>query len=226
MTEEKQDLSNLMLLSLGEEDHTVPLPLLHPTVCDLLTYWRQNKRGQKRSGSVAWCIGKGGLSLANQGYGNDLVSKLCLWQTLESCCINPWAMGGRGSPGTPFFSYNSLILCPCAEAAWSSPRLLLGWPGAFHPALFPATPLSYRTGLPVLLRGSSAAPHLMAWAPLNSVFYSEVIAREDTAAGGKLNVFWHGWHKTSRPALCLGSCERQCCSEEMGLAGRVKTNLL
>lgn len=213
-----------MLLSLGEGEHAVPLSLLYPTVCDLLTYWRENERGQKKSGSVAWCIGKGDVCLANLGYENDLVSKLHPWQSLESCCIDPWAVGGRGSPGTPFFSYNSLILCSYAETTWSSPRLFLGCPGTFHPALSPAAPLSHRTGLSVLLRGSSAAPHLMAWTTLNSVFYSEVTAREDTAAGGK---FWDVlWHKASRPALCLGSCERWCCSEEMALAGRLKTKLL
>lgn len=142
-----------------------------------------------------------------------------------------WPLG-HGWEGQPFLSLQlPHPLCLCRDQM----KLSKGAPGLalplnaspFPSCLSPATRLSYRTGLPVSLRGSEAAPHLMAWTTLNSVFCADVIAREDIAAGGECwDVFTAWWHKAFRPVRCLGSCERQCCSEEMGLAGRVKTKLL
>lgn len=103
-----------MLLSLGEGEHAVPLPPLYPTVCDLLTYWRQNERGQKRSGSVAWCIGKGDVCLAILGYENDLVSKTP--SLAEPGELLHWSLGcgWEGQPWNPFLFLqlpHPLFLC-------------------------------------------------------------------------------------------------------------------
>lgn len=143
-------------------------------------------------------------------------SKFCPWQSLESCYIDPWAVSERGSPGTPFFSYNSLMLCPCAETSWSSPGLLLGQAAPFHPALFPT--LSRRTGLPVSLRQlcSSTLDGLDKQCVL---FWGYCKRRH--SSWWEIRMCVHSMGGTRHcPVLCLGSCERRCCSEEMGLAGR------
>lgn len=191
-----------------------------------LTYWRQNKRGQKRSGSVFWCTK--GVCPENQGYEHDLVSKLCPWQSLESCCIDPWAVGER-APWHPFLflqlPYPLSVLRPheaLQGCSWLLP--ILPWPQVL------LSPI----GLACLLH-CEAAWQLHTWWHDNfkqCVFFWGYCKRGQSR---KFPTFLvensamcsqHGWHKAFHPVLCLGCCEGWCCSEEMGLAGRLKSKLL